>query len=55
MIYLVAHSWCYGYEDHGWEILKAFYKEVEAEDFLKTLKEIEHEEDEYYIETLRVN
>jgi hypothetical protein len=52
MIYIVNRSWCYGYEDHGWDILKAFHKKEDAESFLLSLGE--GESDDYWIDTLEV-
>lgn len=37
-VYLVCESFCYGYEDHGWNIKEAFIKEEDARESLKKLQ-----------------
>lgn len=57
IIYLVCRSWADGYEDFGWEILKAFHAEDAANDYCmeQEFKAARNgSNDEFYVEHLGV-
>lgn len=55
-VFITCRSWCYGYEDHGWEIKGAFSTEEKAQEFLEESCKwgsMENKED-WYVEPLEV-
>lgn len=54
-VYLVCETYCWGYEDHGWEIKKSFFAEDAAMDFCNQLEqENTQSEIEYYVDIIEV-
>lgn len=58
-IFLVCRSWAdgYGYDDCGWEILKAFLAEDAADKYCREqeLKKCYGSNDEYYVDILEAS
>lgn len=55
-IFLVCESYCWSYEDHGWEVKKAFFAEDAAEAYCLQLEADNKDEGlDYYVDTVEVH
>lgn len=55
-IFLVCESYCWGYEDRGWEVKKVFFAKDAAEAYCFQLEVNNTEEGlDYYVDTVEVH